>query len=223
MTTVPSGRKEQTISILKRLGAEQASYAKGKPRPTHLITGAFRQTETYLKALCTPAFIVSPEWVVACSCQAKFLDEAAFVPVDLEREKEHGVSLRTVLHRREAVLQNGGLFKNFVIWITKSVSPPCAVLRALVEMAGGSVVTECPPPDELDRFSPESWGGDEDVPPTKRRPRFVVVTCPADAAHCTEMLADRGARFYNGSECLPPASPFALALSSPCVAAFLTV
>ncbi|KAL2923431.1 Mediator of DNA damage checkpoint protein 1 [Bienertia sinuspersici] len=104
---------------------------------THVLTGKVRKTLKFCTALCSGAWILSPNWLKESSRNGKFVDELPFLLKDEDYLMKSRVDLKEAVLR--ARRNPRSLLKGYSICLTTHVQPPINVLSAIVKSAGGDV------------------------------------------------------------------------------------
>ncbi|ELU01586.1 hypothetical protein CAPTEDRAFT_224833 [Capitella teleta] len=136
---------------------------------THMVCPQVMRTVKFLTALSMVQHIVSPAWVHCSTKQGHFVDETYFPLTDEINEHKYNFKLSESLHRARLRKVFQGLFFH----VTPSVAPGVSVLKAVIENAGGQLVSKRPPTKHM---------------ATARNPLgnpiYVVITCEADKQLC---------------------------------------
>ncbi|XP_069770891.1 PAX-interacting protein 1 isoform X2 [Narcine bancroftii] len=125
------------IKKLYVLGGEVAESAQ---KCTHLVANKVTRTVKFLTAISTVNHIVTPEWLEESFKSQKFVDEQNFVLRDAEAEVLFCFSLEESLKRA----QRAPLFKGKYFYITPGICPSLATMKAILECAGGKLLTKQP-------------------------------------------------------------------------------
>ncbi|XP_021744592.1 uncharacterized protein LOC110710573 isoform X2 [Chenopodium quinoa] len=104
---------------------------------THVLVGKVRRTLNFCTALCSGAWILSPNWLKECSRKGTFVDECPFLLKDEDYLMKYRVDLEEAVLRARRNPQ--GLLKGYTICLTTHVHPPINMLSAVVKSAGGDV------------------------------------------------------------------------------------
>ncbi|PLW55933.1 hypothetical protein PCANC_02996 [Puccinia coronata f. sp. avenae] len=140
-------------SKLKKMGAK---FIEATPSPddgcTHLLTNKIARTEKFLSCLVLGCFLVTHEWASECVKRNEFVDEQGYELEDSEGEKLHGFELRESLQiaRRHKILCGFDIFLTPVV-----ASQHSKLLKKLIVLAGGQVVSKIPKIEELQRTANE--------------------------------------------------------------------
>jgi len=138
-----SGRQKR---ILFDLGAKVAD--EWTPEITHLVADTFRRTAKMMCAICHGAYVVTPEYIVACRAAGQRVDEMPFMLQDTvceaafarKRGIANGYSLAAALERARS---RGPLLRGISVYCFPSVIEK-RELPMLVAAAGGTWLTRFP-------------------------------------------------------------------------------
>ncbi|XP_068660316.1 uncharacterized protein [Aristolochia californica] len=164
-------KKAQLTKIVEDLGGSITSHGSSC---THVITGKARRTLNFCTALCSGAWIVSPDWLKTSFREGRFVGESLFVLKDEDYEQKCRSGLKDAVFRAKA--RRHALLKGYDVCIAHHVQPPADTLMAIVESAGGNVLR-----------------GLEDV---KEPARTIFVVCEEDMEEALE-AAKRGVWTYS--------------------------
>ncbi|XP_021741099.1 uncharacterized protein LOC110707378 [Chenopodium quinoa] len=104
---------------------------------THVLVGKVRRTLNFCTALCSGAWILSPNWLKESFRKGTFVDEHPFLLKDEDYLMKYRVDLEeAVLRARRNPLR---LLKGYTVCLTTHVHPPINMLSAIVKSAGGDV------------------------------------------------------------------------------------
>ncbi|MGH0154568.1 UNVERIFIED_CONTAM: hypothetical protein FKN15_030603 [Acipenser sinensis] len=128
---------QQYVKKLYFLGGELAENAQ---KCTHLIASKVTRTVKFLTAMSVVKHIVTPEWLEESFKSQQFADEQNFMLRDAEAEVLFCFSLEESLKRAHAA----PLFKGKFFYITPGICPSLTTMKAIVECAGGKMLTKQP-------------------------------------------------------------------------------
>ncbi|KAG8069018.1 hypothetical protein GUJ93_ZPchr0005g14637 [Zizania palustris] len=107
---------------------------------THVITGQVRRTMNFCMALCSGAWIVSPNWLKESFKQGKFLGEGEYVLEDEEFKVKYKSELRNAVLRAKE--RPCSLFSGYTFCLTKYIQPSVNVLSAIIRSSGGKLANK---------------------------------------------------------------------------------
>ncbi|XP_069443295.1 PAX-interacting protein 1 isoform X3 [Ovis canadensis] len=169
---------QQYIKKLYILGGEVAESAQ---KCTHLIASKVTRTVKFLTAISVVKHIVTPEWLEECFKCQKFIDEQNYLLRDAEAEVLFSFSLEESLRRAHA----SPLFKAKYFYITPGICPSLSTMRAIVECAGGKVLSKQPSFRKLVEHKQN-----------KSLSEIILISCENDLHLCREYFA-RGIDVHN--------------------------
>uniref|UniRef100_A0A8C8VIV0 PAX-interacting protein 1 n=1 Tax=Pelusios castaneus TaxID=367368 RepID=A0A8C8VIV0_9SAUR len=169
---------QQYIKKLYILGGEVAESAQ---KCTHLIASKVTRTVKFLTAISVVKHIVTPEWLEECFKCQKFVDEQNFVLRDAEAEVLFCFSLEESLKRAQVA----PLFKGKYFYITPGICPSLSTMKAIVECAGGKVLSKQPSFRKLMEHKQN-----------KSLSAIILISCENDLHLCREYFA-RGIDVHN--------------------------
>ncbi|XP_055447326.1 PAX-interacting protein 1 isoform X2 [Bubalus kerabau] len=169
---------QQYIKKLYILGGEVAESAQ---KCTHLIASKVTRTVKFLTAISVVKHIVTPEWLEECFKCQKFIDEQNYLLRDAEAEVLFSFSLEESLRRAHA----SPLFKAKYFYITPGICPSLSTMKAIVECAGGKVLSKQPSFRKLMEHKQN-----------KSLSEIVLISCENDLHLCREYFA-RGIDVHN--------------------------
>ncbi|XP_050245567.1 uncharacterized protein LOC126693588 isoform X1 [Quercus robur] len=105
---------------------------------THVVTGKLRKTLNFCTALCSGAWIVSPNWLKESFREGKFVDESPYILNDDEYALKYRAELKCAVLRAKSSPQ--ALLKGYYVCIAAHVQPPAKTLSAIVRSAGGEII-----------------------------------------------------------------------------------
>lgn len=162
---------QQYIKKLYFLGGEVADSAH---KCTHLVASKVTRTVKFLTAISIAQHIVTPEWLdESCKCQT-FVEEQNFILRDAEAEVLFSFSLEESLKKAHAT----PLFKGKYFYITPGICPSLSTMKAIVESAGGKVLSKQPPIRKLMEHKQN-----------KSLPEIILISCENDLHLCREYFA----------------------------------
>lgn len=169
---------QQYIKKLYILGGEVAESAQ---KCTHLIASKVTRTVKFLTAISVVKHIVTPEWLEECFKCQKFVDEQNFMLRDAEAEVLFCFSLEESLKRAQVA----PLFKGKYFYITPGICPSLSTMKAIVECAGGKVLSKQPSFRKLMEHKQN-----------KNLSAIILISCENDLHLCREYFA-RGIDVHN--------------------------
>uniref|UniRef100_H3AA33 PAX-interacting protein 1 n=1 Tax=Latimeria chalumnae TaxID=7897 RepID=H3AA33_LATCH len=153
------------------LGGEIADSAQ---KCTHLVASKVTRTVKFLTAISVVKHIITPEWLEeSFKCQ-KFVDEQNFMLRDAEAEVLFSFSLEESLKRAHSA----PLFKGKYFYITPGICPSLSTMKAIVECAGGKVLSRQP-----------SFRKIMEHKQNKSLPEIILISCENDLHLCREYFA----------------------------------
>nr|XP_014350008.1 PREDICTED: PAX-interacting protein 1 [Latimeria chalumnae] len=162
---------QQYIKKLHFLGGEIADSAQ---KCTHLVASKVTRTVKFLTAISVVKHIITPEWLEeSFKCQ-KFVDEQNFMLRDAEAEVLFSFSLEESLKRAHSA----PLFKGKYFYITPGICPSLSTMKAIVECAGGKVLSRQP-----------SFRKIMEHKQNKSLPEIILISCENDLHLCREYFA----------------------------------
>ncbi|XP_009597056.1 BRCT-containing protein 1-like isoform X1 [Nicotiana tomentosiformis] len=135
MNIADDNKKENLTKIIGDLGGNVTSDGSVS---THVVTGKVRKTLNFCSALCSGAWILSPNWLKGSFRNGKFIDEMPFILRDEDYELKYRTELKGAVLRAKTYPQS--LFKGYDICLAAHVHPPVGTLSAIVKSAGGNVI-----------------------------------------------------------------------------------
>ncbi|XP_072865643.1 PAX-interacting protein 1 isoform X5 [Chlorocebus sabaeus] len=169
---------QQYIKKLYILGGEVAESAQ---KCTHLIASKVTRTVKFLTAISVVKHIVTPEWLEECFRCQKFIDEQNYILRDAEAEVLFSFSLEESLKRAHV----SPLFKAKYFYITPGICPSLSTMKAIVECAGGKVLSKQPSFRKLMEHKQNSSLSE-----------IILISCENDLHLCREYFA-RGIDVHN--------------------------
>lgn len=169
---------QQYIKKLYILGGEVAESAQ---KCTHLIASKVTRTVKFLTAISVVKHIVTPEWLEECFKCQKFIDEQNYLLRDAEAEVLFSFSLEESLKRAHT----SPLFKAKYFYITPGICPSLSTMKAIVECAGGRVLSKQPSFRKLVEHKQN-----------KSLSEIILISCENDLHLCREYFA-RGIDVHN--------------------------
>ncbi|XP_057489616.1 uncharacterized protein LOC130775524 isoform X1 [Actinidia eriantha] len=138
-------KKSNLSKIIEDLGGTVTSEGS---LSTHVVTGKVRKTLNFCTALCSGAWIISPNWLKESFRKGRFVDEMPFILKDEDYELKYRIDLKDAVQRAR---QNPrALLHGFKVCLTAHLQPPVGTLSAIVRSAGGNVIRG------LDKVNPAS-------------------------------------------------------------------
>ncbi|XP_065398908.1 PAX-interacting protein 1 isoform X7 [Macaca fascicularis] len=169
---------QQYIKKLYILGGEVAESAQ---KCTHLVASKVTRTVKFLTAISVVKHIVTPEWLEECFRCQKFIDEQNYILRDAEAEVLFSFSLEESLKRAHV----SPLFKAKYFYITPGICPSLSTMKAIVECAGGKVLSKQPSFRKLMEHKQNSSLSE-----------IILISCENDLHLCREYFA-RGIDVHN--------------------------
>ncbi|KAJ8775838.1 hypothetical protein J1605_016065 [Eschrichtius robustus] len=160
------------------LGGEVAESAQ---KCTHLVSSKVTRTVKFLTAVSVVKHIVTPEWLEECFKCQKFIDEQNYLLRDAEAEVLFSFSLEESLRRARV----SPLFKAKYFYITPGICPSLSTMKAIVECAGGKVLSKQPSFRKLMEHKQN-----------KSLSEIILISCENDLHLCREYFA-RGIDVHN--------------------------
>ncbi|KAG6528382.1 uncharacterized protein LOC122041593 [Zingiber officinale] len=105
---------------------------------THIITGKARRTLNFSIALCSGAWIVSPNWLKSSFKEGRFAEESQFILEDEDYLLKYKTKLRDAVER--ARRNPHSLLRGYDVCLAKHIQPSAATLSAIIQSAGGHVI-----------------------------------------------------------------------------------
>ncbi|KAF6086529.1 PAX interacting protein 1 [Phyllostomus discolor] len=171
----------QVQQYIKKLYILGGDVAESVPKCTHLIASKVTRTVKFLTAVSVVKHIVTPEWLdESFRCQ-KFIDEQSYLLRDAEAEVLFSFSLEESLKRAHV----SPLFKAKYFYITPGICPSLSTMKAIVECAGGKVLSK-----------PPSFRKLLEHKQNKSLSEIVLISCENDLHLCREYFA-RGIDVHN--------------------------
>ncbi|ORY41529.1 hypothetical protein BCR33DRAFT_661227, partial [Rhizoclosmatium globosum] len=144
---------------------------------THLVTNKIVRTEKFIAAITLGKQIVTSAWVNASLKAGVWADVEEYRPLD-DAGEYPGFSVGVSISRAKAKK----LLSGFNVYATPRVSPDWAILKRLVECAGGKMI----PPIPL--------GGDI---PMGDKGKVILVSCEEDEGMFGDKLRGFGVPLYS--------------------------
>ncbi|GMH20183.1 hypothetical protein Nepgr_022024 [Nepenthes gracilis] len=135
MDIADGAKKMHLTKIIEELGG--AVTADGS-LTTHVLTGKIRRTKNFCIALCSGAWILSPNWLKASFREGRFVDEMPYILEDEEYLKKFRLDLKEPVLRARSRPQ--ALLKGYNICLSAHILPPMKMLSAIIRSAGGNVL-----------------------------------------------------------------------------------
>ncbi|CAM6011686.1 unnamed protein product [Sphagnum balticum] len=159
MNMTDETRRAALTQFVEKLGGRVTNEGR---QCTHVVTGEVRRTLNFCTALCSGAWIVSPDWLKACSRKHQFVDERPFLLRDKQFEAKYKVRVADVVEK--ARQRPHSLLQGYYLYPTPHVQPPLTTIVRLAQAAGARILSSL---DEAMRK--------EDAPHT------IVVACEEDS------------------------------------------
>ncbi|AQK85527.1 N-acetyltransferase [Zea mays] len=116
---------------------------------THVVTGKARRTMNFCIALCSGAWIISPNWLKESFREGQFVGEAQYVLEDEEYRMQYKSELRDAVMRAKE--RPNSLFAGYTFCLSKYIQPSFDVLSAIIKSTGGKIIKKLSELDELSR------------------------------------------------------------------------
>ncbi|KDO49619.1 hypothetical protein CISIN_1g009150mg [Citrus sinensis] len=134
MNIADDSKKVHLTKVIEDLGGAVTSDGSTS---THVVTGKVRKTLNFLTALCSGAWIVSPNWLKESFREGRFVDESSYMLNDDDYVLKYRSELKDSVLRAKA--RPGGLLRGYNIIMAAHIQPPIKTLSAIVRSAGGNV------------------------------------------------------------------------------------
>ncbi|KAF5938181.1 hypothetical protein HYC85_025687 [Camellia sinensis] len=135
MNIADNAKKSSLTKIIENLGGAVTSVGS---LSTHVVTGKARKTLNFCTALCSGAWIISPNWLKESFREGRFVDEMPFLLKDDDYESRYRIELKAAVLRARESPQ--ALLKGYNICFAAHLQPPVRTLAAIVKSAGGKVI-----------------------------------------------------------------------------------
>ncbi|KAL7225344.1 hypothetical protein ACSBR1_020676 [Camellia fascicularis] len=135
MNIADNAKKLSLTKIIENLGGAVTSDGS---LSTHVVTGKARKTLNFCTALCSGAWIISPNWLKESFREGRFVDEMPFLLKDDDYESRYRIELKAAVLRARESPQ--ALLKSYNICFASHLQPPVRTLSAIVKSAGGNVI-----------------------------------------------------------------------------------
>ncbi|KAM6592525.1 hypothetical protein CsatA_000228 [Cannabis sativa] len=136
MNIADDSKKAQLGKVIADLGGVVTSDGSAS---THIITGKVRKTLNFCTALCSGAWIVSPNWLKESCRQGRFIDEVPYILNDEEYVLKYRTELKSAVLRAKA--NPGSLLKGYDVCMATHVEPSAKCLSTIVKSAGANVIS----------------------------------------------------------------------------------
>ncbi|XP_024043169.1 uncharacterized protein LOC18031219 [Citrus clementina] len=137
MNIADDSKKVHLTKVIEDLGGAVTSDGSTS---THVVTGKVRKTLNFLTALCSGAWIVSPNWLKESFREGRFVDESSYMLNDDDYVLKYRSELKDSVLRAKA--RPGGLLRGYNIIMAAHIQPPIKTLSAIVRSAGGNVISK---------------------------------------------------------------------------------
>ncbi|KAJ0978877.1 hypothetical protein J5N97_014351 [Dioscorea zingiberensis] len=137
MNIADETKKAWLAKVVLELGG---SVAGDGNLSTHVITGKVRRTLNFCMALCSGAWIVSPNWLKASFREGKFLGEEHFILEDEDYLSKYKCKLKDAVLRAKA--NPCSLFNGYHLCLARHIQPSINILSAIIQSAGGHVISK---------------------------------------------------------------------------------
>ncbi|KAG0345761.1 hypothetical protein BG004_003150 [Podila humilis] len=200
---LPTGiGKDIPAKELKQLKALSIVPAKTVEDCTHIVAEHAARTEKFLHGVVLSKCIVRKEYLSACIDANEVLDEKNYRLTDPEGKNEYDIQLYEALDRA----RDKRVFDNCTFYISPSTQPKPAVLKSLVELAGGKgmLLKRVDIKHLKDKFmaskgEPSSCDDDDNTSDAQQeKETIIVISCEDDMDAIKQAnLQDVGARVYS--------------------------
>ncbi|KAJ6380856.1 hypothetical protein OIU77_029703 [Salix suchowensis] len=136
MNIADNDKKTHLTKVIEALGG---AVTPDGSVSTHVVTGKVRITLNFCTALSSGAWIVSSKWLKESFRKGRFVDELPHILYDEDYVLKYKAELKEAVLRAKARPQ--ALLKGYSVCIAKHVQPPFRTLSAIVESAGGNVIS----------------------------------------------------------------------------------
>ncbi|WVZ98307.1 hypothetical protein U9M48_043768 [Paspalum notatum var. saurae] len=113
---------------------------------THIVTGKARRTMNFCVALCSGAWVVSPNWLKESFRQGKFVGEEQYVLEDEEYRMQYKSDLRDAVMRAKE--RPNSLCSGYTFCLSKYIQPSFEVLSSIIKSTGGKIIKKLSELDE---------------------------------------------------------------------------
>ncbi|KAH7677128.1 Acyl-CoA N-acyltransferase protein [Dioscorea alata] len=107
---------------------------------THVIAGKVRRTLNFSTALCSGAWIVSPNWLKASFRERKFLGEEHYILEDEDYLSKYKCKLKDAVLRAKA--NPCSLLNGYHFCLARHIQPSFDILSTIIKSAGGDVIAK---------------------------------------------------------------------------------
>ncbi|WOK96021.1 hypothetical protein Cni_G04728 [Canna indica] len=128
-------KKTWLTKVVEELGGSVTSDGSVS---THVITVKARKTLNFSLALCSGAWIVSPNWLKSSFREGRFLEESPFILEDEEYLLKYKSGLRDAVNR--AKMNPHSLLRGYHVCLAKHIQPSSGVFSTIIQSAGGNVI-----------------------------------------------------------------------------------
>ncbi|XP_020087470.1 uncharacterized protein LOC109709583 [Ananas comosus] len=135
MNIADDAKKSSLTKIVEKLGGSVSSEGSAS---THVITGKARRTMNFCVALCSGAWIVSPNWLKESFKEGRFVEESEYILKDEEYLTKYKCELGDAVARAKA--NPCSLFMGCSICLSKHIQPSFDDLSIIIKSAGGNVI-----------------------------------------------------------------------------------
>ncbi|KAI8896335.1 BRCT domain-containing protein [Globomyces pollinis-pini] len=108
---------------------------------THLVTNGIKRTVKFLCCVSTGKYIMDVKWLENSKKAGSFIDEEKFCLKDSANEKKFNFNLKSILEKSRL---SSPIFNGLSFYSTKSAFPKLQDLQAIVEGAGGKLLSKAP-------------------------------------------------------------------------------
>ncbi|KAG2290648.1 hypothetical protein Bca52824_050252 [Brassica carinata] len=105
---------------------------------THIVTSKVRKTLNFCTALCSGAWIVSPNWLKESFRQGRFANEASHILHDEDYQLKYETDLKSTVLRAKA--RPNSMLKGYDVCVGPHVRLPIETSSAIIKSAGGNVI-----------------------------------------------------------------------------------
>ncbi|XP_072960866.1 uncharacterized protein [Typha angustifolia] len=149
MNIADDAKKTCLTKIVEKLGGSVTCEGSAS---THVVTGKARKTMNFCIALCSGAWVVSPNWLKASFREGMFVGESEYILKDEEYLMKYKCELRDAVIRAKA--DPCSLFRGYSVFLAQHIQPSFGVLSVIIKSAGGNsfqVIRRLPDSEEPSR------------------------------------------------------------------------
>ncbi|XP_039128831.1 uncharacterized protein LOC120264968 isoform X3 [Dioscorea cayenensis subsp. rotundata] len=130
-------KKASLVKVVHELGGSVTCDGNSS---THVIAGKVRRTLNFSTALCSGAWIVSPNWLKASFRERKFLGEEHYILEDEDYLSKYKCKLKDAVLRAKANPRS--LLNGYHFCLARHIQPSFDILSTIIESAGGDVIAK---------------------------------------------------------------------------------